>query len=211
MKNNSPWLKGATGSAAGMTGQQSRGISVLRQKPVTVANPRSTGQVLQRNRMKRFQEIASAMNPVLAGAFQQKGKGNTNISYFTKLNLMIATEDSTPSNILVDYGRIRISKGNLRGIVITEATYNHTTGATVITWQDAAGIGGAPNDSVVLVVYNKTRDLVLNLDDDVMRQDGTVTVTLGADLTPSDLVVYGYAKSLQGIPSDSAYQQVVTA
>lgn len=106
--------------------------------------------------------------------------------------------------------QLKVSKGDLEGTTeITTAVYTTGTGATVITFPTAIFGNGLATDLVYAMVAKKAILNVLTWDpvlfvfppsrgNSKTRTDGTVTLTLPAGLTATELTAYVFFKDAAG-------------
>lgn len=149
-------LGGLSGKVGNVIGGNWKGIDYLRIKPSSVANPRTEGQVNQRN---KFTVTLDFLQPNLA--FVQKGykkyavkmtQFNAAMSYV--LNNAIT---GTAPNFTVDYNIALLSRGNLSG-ALNPSTDLATPGEVTFSWDDNSGEGNAnTTDKAMLLVYNPTK------------------------------------------------------
>lgn len=146
-------LGGFQGKVGPVVGSSWKGISVLKSKPVSVANPRTAGQVAQRSKMSNIVAFASL---ILAGiikplwdrfASQMSGYND-----FTATNIALFEEEfpSIPSDLI-------ISKGKMLSTPITSQVTTNGSETVKITWSDDSGSGlKLATDEVYALAFNPT-------------------------------------------------------
>jgi hypothetical protein len=170
-------LGGFSGKVANVVGASWKGIDYMRSKPASVANPRTEGQVNQRN---RFTVTLEYLQPNLG--FIQKGyKGyatkksafNAAMSYV--LNNAIT---GTAPNFAVDFALGLLSRGNLSE-ALNPTTDLATPGQVEFNWDDNSTDGRAnPTDKAMVLVYNPSKKESISLLDGAERTVGTQVLTI---------------------------------
>lgn len=146
-------LGGLSGKVGNVIGGNWKGIDYLRIKPSEVANPRTEGQVNQRNKftvtLEFLQPNIDFIKVGYKGYASKKSEFNAAMSY----NLLNAITGQAP-DFSVDFSEALVSRGNL-GMPINGATDLTTPGQVEFTWQDNSTDGNAnATDKSMLLVYN---------------------------------------------------------
>jgi hypothetical protein len=170
-------LGGFSGKVGTVVGGRWKNIDYIRAKPISVANPRTPGQVNQRN---RFAITLEYLQPNLG--FIQKGykayavgKTEFNAAMSYVLNNAIA---GTAPNFSVDYSLALLSRGSLPG-VLNGATDLATAGQVTFSWDDnSTGINANPTDQAMVLVYNPSKKESIAILDGADRTTGTQVVTI---------------------------------
>jgi hypothetical protein len=170
-------LGGFSGKVGTVVGGRWKNIDYIRAKPISVANPRTEGQVNQRN---RFTIALEYLQPNLG--FIQKGykayavgktEFNAGMSYV--LNNGIT---GTAPNFSVDYSLALLSRGSLPG-VLNGATDLATAGQVTFSWDDnSTGVNANPTDQAMVLVYNPSKKESIAILDGADRATGTQVVTI---------------------------------
>ncbi|MFI1743247.1 DUF6266 family protein [Thalassobellus sediminis] len=146
-------LGGLSGKVGNVIGGSWKGIDYLRIKPTSVSNPRTAGQVNQRN---KFTVTLEYLQPNLA--FIQKGYKN----YAIKKTEFNAAMSYVLNNAItgiepdfnVDYSKALLSRGNLSGVLNPDNNLA-IPGEVTFTWGDNSAEGNANRtDKAMLLVYN---------------------------------------------------------
>lgn len=148
-------LGGFSGKVAGVVGSSWKGIAVIKSLPLSVANPKTAGQVAQRGAMTQIVIVsrlllASILQPFW-NPFAQKMSG---YNAFVKEN--IDTFTTAGFTVFADFF-------SMRGSLINADTLaaSASAGGTDIdlTWVDNSGTADAlATDEAVVVYYNATQD-----------------------------------------------------
>ena len=172
-------LGGFSGKVGNVVGASWKGIHVIRIKPASVANPRTEGQVNQRN---KFSATLEFLQPSLA--FIKQGYrfyANKMSAFNAAMSYVIQNAiTGTAPTFMVDYATALVSRGKLEGVLGGDAS--EATGNVTVTWTDNSANGNArPDDKVMLLVYNATTgDSTILLDDPATRVDATITTAVSA-------------------------------
>ena len=178
-------LGGFSGKVGNVIGATWKGISYIRIKPVSVANPRTEGQVNQRN---KFSATLAFLQPSLAFLkvgykfyASKQSAFNAAMSYV----IQNAITGAAP-NFSVDYANALVSRGKLEGVEGGGATED--SGTLEVTWDDNSTAGNARgDDKVMLLVYNSTTgESKVVLEDPATRADGIISTAVTA--TSGDLL-----------------------
>ncbi len=170
-------LGGLSGKVGNVIGGNWKGIDYLRIKPSSVANPRTEGQVNQRN---KFTVALEYLQPNLA--FVKKGyknyavkKTEFNASMSYVLNNAIT---GTAPDFTVDFANALLSRGNLSG-VLNPGTDLVTPEEVTFTWDDNSTDGNAnATDIAMLLVYNPGKKESIAQLEGANRTAGTESVII---------------------------------
>ena len=203
-------LGGFSGRVGGVVGSSWKGIDVVKSRPLSVANPKTSGQVAQRGAFSQVVAFAAAILAAvikpLWDRFQIQKSGynafvSTNIPFFSTSGL------DTPASLV-------ISKGKMESTAIASVTATAGSPTVQINWVDDSGSGykGA-TDEAYAVVYNETTGEVVGGTDGNERADEYVTVTLSANLASADdLHCYLAFKRKDGtVVSNTSYSNKVVS
>ncbi|MGM5470252.1 DUF6266 family protein [Flavobacteriaceae bacterium LMO-SS05] len=170
-------LGGVSGKVGNVVGASWKGIDYLRIMPSSVANPRTEGQVNQRN---KFTVTLEYLQPNLG--FIQKGyksyavqKTQFNAAMSYVLNNAIT---GVAPNFTVDYSLALLSRGNLSG-ALNPATDLATAGQVEFTWGDNSAEGNAnATDKAMVLVYNPSKKESMYILDGADRTVGSQIITI---------------------------------
>lgn len=170
-------LGGLSGKVGNVIGGNWKGIDYLRIKPSSVANPRTVGQVNQRN---KFTVTLEFLQPNLA--FVQKGYKNYAVK-MTQFNAAMSyvlnnAIIGTAPNFSVDYSTALLSRGNLSG-ALNPTTDLATAGQVTFSWDDNSIEGNAnPTDKAMLLIYNPAKKESISQLEGADRTVGTETLVI---------------------------------
>ena len=201
-------LGGVSGTVGSVVGGGWKGIAYLRSKPLSVANPRTVGQVNQRNKMTFMvivsQALLSLIIKPLWDRFAQKQSG-----YNAFVSANISNVDDAGESFL-DASAVIISKGKIEPTPITGS--NATEGATsyTVTWGTGTTGQQQSTDIAYVVGINTGGDgVILSANNGVARSTGTITVQTQELQASSVLALYLAFRSADGRNvSDNSYFNV---
>jgi len=170
-------LGGLSGKVGNIIGGSWKGIDYIRIKPSSVANPRTEGQVNQRNKFTVTLEFLQAVKPFIKQGYKslaiKKTEFNAAMSYI--LNNAIS---GVAPNFSVNYSDALVSRGGLSG-VLNGTTDLATAGEVTFGWADNSDEGNAnTTDKAMLLVYNPLKKESISVVDGNLRTAGTQTVVI---------------------------------
>jgi len=201
-------LGGFSNKVANVVGSSWKGIAYMRAMPLSVANPRTAGQVNQRTRFGTISAFASAIvgswvQP-LWNRFAVQASG---FNDFVRVNI-----DYVANNGTIDYTNLKMSKGKLLNIVNQDYPVTPVAGDFTIqtTWDDNTGDSNAlANDEIYVIGYNFNKDLWSGVGVN-QRSVGAVNITFNEEVSAGNQIwVYFSARRQDGtIVSDSKYLSI---
>ena len=176
-KINQGVLGPVSGKVGNVVGATWRGIDYLRILPANVHNPRTPAQTSQRAKflltLRFVQPLLDFVKIGYKGYAVGMSAYNAAMSYIVKNAVIGEYPDQE-----IDFSKVLVSRGNLRGVVAATATSPEARKIQV-TWEDNSELGGAsPNDTAIVVVFNGEKmDVSRSLEAGV-RSDGQAEITL---------------------------------
>lgn len=199
-------LGGFSGKVANVVGSSWKGIPVIKSLPLSVANPRSPGQVAQRNKLTtavRFARtlLASIIQPYWNPFAQQQSGYNAFVS--TNIAELDETGIAQPQNFY-------ITRGSLLGVANLAGTASAASNTINISFANNTGQSDAlGTDEAVTGVYNSTQDYWITSVGQATRSSGSLAVTDNVMVASDVLRVYfGFARPNASRVSDSGYISV---
>jgi len=171
-------LGGLSGKVGNIIGGNWKGIDYIRIKPSSVANPRTDGQVMQRNKFTLTLEFLQAVKPFVKAGYRnlanKKTEFNAAMSYI--LNNAITGIDP---DFVVDYNLALLSRGGLSTPLSPTADAS-VSGEITFTWGDNSTESNAnATDKVMLLVYNPVKkESVSIVGNGATRVDGSLTIPI---------------------------------
>ena len=177
-------LGGLSGKVGNVIGGNWKGIDYIRIKPSSVANPRTEGQVNQRNKFSATLEYLQPNKEFLKIGYKSFATKKTEFNAAMSYVLNNAVGGIAP-NFTVDYANALLSRGSLSG-ALNATTELSTAGQVSFAWDDNSTEGNAnATDKAMVLVYNPSKKesmYVLNgADRTVGLQDVTIPTTYAGD------------------------------
>lgn len=177
-------LGGLSGKVGNVIGGNWKGIDYIRIKPSSVANPRTEGQVNQRNKFSATLEYLQPNKEFLKIGYKSFATKKTEFNAAMSYVLNNAVGGIAP-NFTVDYANALLSRGSLSG-ALNATTDLSTAGQVSFAWDDNSTEGNAnATDKAMVLVYNPSKKesmYVLNgADRTVGLQDVTIPTTYAGD------------------------------
>lgn len=203
-------LGGFSGKVANVVGSSWKGIAVIKSRPLSVANPKTPGQVAQRGAMSSIVEVArlllaSVLKPYW-NPFAQKMSG---YNAFVRENIAAFSTAG-----FVNFANFFSMRGSLIGVIVNSATASAATNILSVPFSGQIGIAdGITGDDVLVVYYNETQDYWATALTGATRGSSTVTITDTVMMLGDALHIYtSAARADKSKVSDSTYKTInVTA
>lgn len=182
---------GFSGRVGRVVGYQWRGEDLLRRAPRK--RPKGSGTEKQLKQRDKFAMVMGFLTPiqeVVGVYFGNKYKSKSRFNLAMSYNLTNAVVEVTPSSFALDFPRVLLTKGGLRGM---------ESGAVVVqpgrilelNWVDNSGQGSAAADDLVLViVYSPVQELFQVYDPAALRGEATVQLTLPTYFSGDEVQVW---------------------
>ncbi len=203
-------LGGFSGKVGNVVGSRWRGKNIMRSLPQRGKYTPSTKQEEQREKFKKVISFLSPIVDILSQYFGSpqgdKSRSNLATSYHLK-NAVV----STPQGMLMDYAKVLISKGDLRGL--DGATVAAAAGRLLnLNWQDNSGQGKATNtDALMAVVYAPDLNLFYSGTNLAVRDATAVSITLPPFMLGFEVEVWAsFYKPDTNFAANSTYLGAVT-
>tara|TARA_R110002126_G_scaffold100897_2_gene232671 strand:+ start:6296 stop:6937 length:642 start_codon:yes stop_codon:yes gene_type:complete len=203
-------LGGFSGKVGNVVGSKWRGKNVMRSLP---QRGKYTATAKQEEQQQKFKTVIGFLSPLVNilslyfGSPQgDKSRANLATSYHLK-NAVI----STPLGMVMDYPKVLISKGDLRGI--DGGTFAAGAAQTLnLGWQDNSGQGKATTtDELMVVVYAPDLNLFYTNVAVATRDATTATVTLPNFMASFEVEVWAsFSKPGTNFAAISTYMGAVT-
>jgi len=198
-------LGGLSGKVGNIIGGSWKGIDYIRIKPSSVANPRTEGQVNQRN---KFTTTLEFLQPNIE--FIRKGYKDYAIK-MTAFNAAMSEIlengiTGTAPDFEIDYPNVLVSKGSLKGI-LNPSFDVATAGQVSFSWSDNSNEINANNDDrLMTLIYNPAKK------ESVVKVLGTSRfmaaqmVAIPSNFSGDEIHIYNAFISADGkLISDSSY------
>lgn len=197
-------LGGVSGKVGGIVGTSWKGINVIKTKPLTVANPRTAGQIAQRSKFGYATKFAS--NILATGIKPLWDRFSSRMSgynAFIKNNVAIF-DDVTPS----DPSALIFSKGKMGATEITSVAPDVDGIQLVVSWVSGAGQGyKLGTDQAYILKFKPGNELAESIPNAAIRDDQSAVIPLNDVLVSGEEFHFYLAfKRADGtVVSDSSY------
>ena len=182
-------LGGLSGKVGNVIGGSWKGIDYLRIKPASVANPRTAGQVNQRNKFTVTLEFLQAVKPFIKQGYKKLAVKRTEFIAAMSYILNNAISGVEP-NFEVFYPDALVSRGGLAA-PINGAVDLTTPGEVSFTWDDNSTGGNAyETDKAMLLVYNPAKKEAVSILDGATRAAGSDIVALPSVYAGDDVELF---------------------
>lgn len=186
-------LGGYSGKVGPTVGSSWKGIAVMKTKPLSVANPRTAGQVAQRDKFSHIvadsRKILTETIKPLWDRFAQKQSGynafvSENIKFYTPAGM-------------ANYADVKMSIGSLVGGDTATFTVQQGAGTVTFNWVDNSGQGNAlGTDKVYIVIQNNNTGVIEGFTSAEIRTEVQSVKNNGMVINPGD-VISGYISFLR--------------
>ncbi|WP_288955762.1 DUF6266 family protein [uncultured Polaribacter sp.] len=170
-------LGGLSGKVGNVIGGNWKGIDYLRIKPSSVANPRTEGQVNQRNKFTITLEYLQANKDFIKIGYKAFATKKTEFNAAMSYVLNNAVAGSAP-NFTIDYSLALLSRGNLSDPLNPTVDYSNA-GTVSFNWTDNSTDGNAnATDKSMVLVYNPQKRESIYILDGADRTVGVQDITI---------------------------------
>ncbi|MBL7558968.1 MULTISPECIES: DUF6266 family protein [Flavobacteriaceae] len=170
-------LGSLSGKVGSIIGGSWKGIDYIRIKPASVANPRTEGQVNQRNKFTITLEYLQATKDFIKIGYKSFATKKTEFNAAMSYVLNNAVGGIAP-NFTIDYSLALLSRGGLSG-VLNGTTDLTNAGQVSFGWGDNSAEGNAnATDKAMVLVYNPSKKESISILDGADRTVGSQVVTI---------------------------------
>jgi hypothetical protein len=170
-------LGSLSGKVGSIIGGSWKGIDYIRIKPASVANPRTEGQVNQRNKFTITLEYLQATSEFIKIGYKSFAVKKTEFNAAMSYVLNNAVGGIAP-NFTIDYSLALLSRGPLSS-VLNGTTDLATPGQVTFDWDDNSAEGNAnATDKAMVLVYNPSKKESVSILDGADRTVGSQVITI---------------------------------
>ncbi|MBK5214788.1 MAG: hypothetical protein JJE55_14140 [Flavobacteriaceae bacterium] len=183
---------GFSGRVGRVVGYNWRGEDLLRKAPRK--RPKDSGTEKQLEQREKFALVMKFLTPIqdvvgvyFGNKYRSKSRFNLAVGY----NLSYAIIDLVGGGFALDYSKVLLSKGGLRGM--ESGTVVAQPGRILeLNWTDNSGQGSAAADDLVLaVVYSATQELFQIFDPAALRGEATIQLSMPTYFSGDEVQVWG--------------------
>ncbi len=202
----------ASGSIGNATFSSWKGINVLKSKAIQVANPRTDGQVRQRNRLTVMVAFFRLVSAAVALGFREGAIKMSEYNAFIRENVVNGTQIVNGNDARLVAENILISKGSMGVTQVLTATVGDVAEDFEVTWDgDNIPVGGSASDIALLVARNRTTNEVVVARFTDTRVGGFAFAAFSEPINNAGDVDYwlGFYSQVNDTASDSVFGQGV--
>jgi len=168
-----------TGRIGNLVGYSLGGVDLVRKRPRRRSkNSATEKQLEQRERFALAIKFLTPITEVVGAYFGKRHKTKSRFNFAVSYNLEHSIVPSVGGGFEINYQKVMISKGDLRGVdsgMITSLPNQELK----LDWTDNSGQGSAKDTDVMLVVlYSPGQDLFHIFNPAALRGQTTVTLTV---------------------------------
>ena len=181
-------LGGFHGTVGTVVGASWKGIDYMRSKAESIKNPRTRGQVTQRNRFATTLFFLQPITSYIRIGFRPYAVKQTGFNAAMAYNIKNAIIGEYP-NFELDYSKALVSRGTLTPVQSASATA--VSDGVLFTWHDNSGKGDAlQTDMAMPLLFNKTKQEAVFNTAAGKRFEEETTLAVPADWRGSEVEVY---------------------
>jgi hypothetical protein len=159
-----------------------KGIDVLKTKPISVANPQTDAQTMQRSAFSQMVAAFRLMPSVIRAGFKKLAVKQSEFNAFTSANLKNAFDFTEPPSATFVPGEFIISKGTISATAINTTSFVDGTQIATITWDSSSLQPGQSNtDIAILCVYNQGKNSFAGTVSSTVRTANTADLQCPSD------------------------------
>lgn len=204
-------LGGFSGKVGNVVGARWRGKDIMRSLPTRGTYTPTQAQLEQRDRFTTVIKFLTPIKEILSAYFGKQQGDKSSFNLATGYHIKEALLPDPLDTFVIDYPKVLIGKGDLRGISNGSVTPDSFQVLNVF-WDDNSGQGNAAaTDELVVVVYNETLNLFETANPAGTRNLTTVQLTLPAYWAGLELQVWAtFVTADKKLAATSTYLGAVT-
>ena len=198
-------LGGLSGKVGNVIGGNWKGIDYLRIKPSSVANPRTVGQVNQRNKFSATIQFLQPNKGFLNVGYKAFAVKKTAFNAAMSYTLGNAITGTAP-NFNVDYSLALLSRGSL-STALNGSVDLSTANQVTFNWDDNSADGNAnTTDKSMVLAYNPAKKESIYLLDGAIRSTTSQVLSLPTSYTGDTIQLFmAFVSDNGSIVSNSVY------
>ncbi|MBP0904960.1 DUF6266 family protein [Mariniflexile gromovii] len=204
-------LGGFSGKVGNVVGARWRGKDIMRSLPTRGTYAPTQAQIDQRDRFTTVIKFITPIKEILSAYFGKQQGDKSSFNLATGYHIKYALLPDPLGGYNIDYPKVLIAKGDLRGISNGAVTLD--VGQTItITWDDNSGQGNAQaSDGLVAVAYCEALDLFITANPAGTRDLTTVQLPLPTYWAGQQVQVWAtFATADANLAATSTYLGTVT-
>jgi len=196
----------------GVVATRWKGINVLKGKPLTVANPKSDGQMFQRNQMSLAVSIFRRISNVIDLGFLEQAVQKSAYNAFVGTNLKAGAFKISDSVVGLQASNMSVSKGSISQQEIATQVIHSATNTLNLAWNYSANQPGqSATDKIIIAIYSNDKNMWFTATPSIQRDQELAGVVFpsGSFETGDECFVWvGFYNPKTRKSSDSLYYDV---
>ena len=190
------------GRVGGVVFSQWKDKNIIKQKPESVANPRSAQQQANRARFTALIALAKLLRPIIMLGFKEYSTTVTWMNRFMSTNSYSGalTFNTATNNWDTEYSKLVISEGSLYPTVISAVS---TTADVTVSWDSGTTANQNGNDKLMVIAQNNNANVTTTSVFSVDRSAGTAVLPLSSATGDTISVVAFFITADKRIASNS--------
>lgn len=200
----------ARGTIGGTIATTWKGLNIFKGKPLSVANPKTTGQTDQRAKFTAAQRFASDFLQLVQVGFNAMAVHMSEFNACVGYNIQNAITGTSGAYIL-DVTKAQLSQGSLTPEEFN-ALESGQPGELGFTWNDMTGQGNAEDSDLLrIAIKSDLSKKVKSIITDIARFNSEIYITLDASWLGEDVHVWAFFVSADGqLVSNTSYLGHIT-
>ncbi len=191
-------LGGFSGKVGTVIGSSWKGISYMKGRSQHVNNPRTEGQLDQRNKFVLALTFLQPVVPYIRIGYKTQADKQTEFNAAMSYIIKNAITGSSPDYSL-NYSAILVSRGSLTQVANATATLGSDNKSVRFNWEPNSGTGTAVHTDLAMpFIYNKTKHESVYDTNLYNRQIGSLTMQLPVNWAGDKVEVYFGMASVDG-------------
>ncbi len=199
-------------SIGGVTFSTWKGLNVAKSKPISVANPNTPGQQVQRNRLSALVAIYRLISQIIQIGFRTLAINKSQYNAFVSENIIQAFTVNPDNSVTFVPSELVTGKGTIGSIPIVSLQGQNGSNSVIMEWNETlTPVGSNGSDIANLIVYNATQDN-WGIGTGEPRDFQNASATMPTNVNSGD-VLHGYlffSSVVDSNVSDSSYLTSVT-
>ena len=197
-------MGGFSGKVGNVVGASWKGIDYIRSLPSKVRNPKTPGQVMQRDKFSLIVKFVRSVLPVIQVGFKSSaGAENSAYTAAMSYNMNRAVKGEYP-DFEIDFPNAAISRGSLPAV--NNLTAEREAGSLNFAWDTDAFNNASALDRVMLIAYNPGKQQAVYNMSAGARGEGNAPLAVPSAWDGDDVEAFAVFISEDGTGvSDSVY------
>jgi hypothetical protein len=171
----------SSGSVGNATFSTWKGINVLKEKPISVANPQTDNQVMRRSALAQVVSFFRQAPSAIRAGFKKLAIQMSEFNAFASDALTDAFDYSVPPTATLVPADLLVSKGTISTTAITTAVADVSDGDITVTFPTTTPEPGmSASDQAIIVAMNTTTGDITGSATSDLRSSGTASIPLPA-------------------------------